>query len=57
MKAYVLSEMGKGVGAWQQVERPDPVAGAGEVLVGFRAAIRESGGPALINFYRQQKDK
>jgi NADPH:quinone reductase-like Zn-dependent oxidoreductase len=38
MKAYVLSEMGKGVGAWQQVERPDPVAGAGEVLVGFRAA-------------------
>jgi NADPH:quinone reductase-like Zn-dependent oxidoreductase len=38
VKAYVLSEVGKGVGAWKLVERPDPVAGPGEVLIGIRAA-------------------
>ena len=37
MKAYVLSEPGKPSAAWRQVDRPDPVPGAGEVLIGIRA--------------------
>jgi len=38
MRAYVLSEPGTPGAAWKQVNRPDPVAGAGEVLIGVRAA-------------------
>ncbi len=38
MKAYVMSEAGKGVGAWKLVERADPAPEPGQVLIGVRAA-------------------
>jgi NADPH:quinone reductase-like Zn-dependent oxidoreductase len=38
MRAYVLSEPGKGVGAWKMAEKPDPKPGPGEVLIRVRAA-------------------
>jgi NADPH:quinone reductase-like Zn-dependent oxidoreductase len=38
MKAYVLSGPGKPGAAWKLVDKPDPVPGAGEVLIGVRAA-------------------
>lgn len=37
MKAYVLYEPGRGVGAWKLIELPDPRPGAGEVLIRVRA--------------------
>jgi NADPH:quinone reductase-like Zn-dependent oxidoreductase len=38
MKAYVLSDPGKGPGAWKMVDRPDPVPGSQEAVVAIRAA-------------------
>ncbi|HEY7615372.1 MAG TPA: NAD(P)-dependent alcohol dehydrogenase [Terriglobales bacterium] len=38
MKAYILSGPGKPGAAWKLVDKPDPVPGAGEVLIGVRAA-------------------
>ncbi len=37
MKAYILSEPGKGPGAWEMVDRPEPVPGPGEAVVAVRA--------------------
>jgi NADPH:quinone reductase-like Zn-dependent oxidoreductase len=38
MKAYVMSEPGKGTAAWKLVDRPDPEPGPGTVLIQVRAA-------------------
>jgi NADPH:quinone reductase-like Zn-dependent oxidoreductase len=37
MKVYVLSEPGKGPGAWEMVDRPYPVPGPGDAVVAVRA--------------------
>jgi NADPH:quinone reductase-like Zn-dependent oxidoreductase len=37
MKAYVLSEPGKGPGAWEMADRPEPVPGPGEAVIAVRA--------------------
>lgn len=37
MQAYIMSEPGKGVGAWKKVEKTDPTPKASEVLIGVRA--------------------
>lgn len=37
MQAYIISDAGKGVGAWKKTALPDPSPGPGEVLVGVRA--------------------
>ena len=38
MKAYIVKDPGKGVGAWSRVDLPEPKPGDGEVLVRMRAA-------------------
>ena len=38
MKAYVLNEPGKGRGAWEMVDRPEPAPGPQEAVVAVRAA-------------------
>jgi NADPH:quinone reductase-like Zn-dependent oxidoreductase len=37
MKVYGLSDPGRGPGAWEMVDRPDPVAGPAEAVVAVRA--------------------
>src|SRR5882672_1002178 len=38
MKAYLMTEPGKGADAWKQVTRTDPVPSPGQVLIAVRAA-------------------